>query len=435
MDAMAAIKETFFQECEEQLAELESGLLAIEDGDKDPERVNAVFRAVHSVKGGAGAFQLNELAHFAHVFENALDQIRAGRLAPEPRILKTMLRAADVLADLVRAARDSSTVDESRTAGAHRRTRQAGRQFDAGPAPAPVENETEEFVFQPVQVSVEALLGEFTSETSAERVFTIRFRPKPSLYAKANETALILRELARLGTTITVCDQSDLPLLAELDPEGAYLTWTVELTTTAQESAIREIFEFVEWDCDLEIDERVAEAPIEPVTETEPLPQPTVEPREIPAKKPQAENSAPVRLAHAERRNTGRAAAAQHDPRRSRAGRSAHQSRRRTGHQSGDAGAARLGSRRRALVVGGDRPRRTGTALPRDPGKRDGHPRPAGEAGVPTDVADHSRSGRRHRQVGAPRHRGRCDGGRQDGHRMPCRSADPHDPQCRRSWH
>ena len=106
MDAMAAIKETFFQECEEQLAELESGLLAIEDGDNDPERVNAVFRAVHSVKGGAGAFQLNELAHFAHVFENALDQVRAGHLAPEPRILKIMLRAADVLADLVRGARD-----------------------------------------------------------------------------------------------------------------------------------------------------------------------------------------------------------------------------------------------------------------------------------------------------------------------------------------
>jgi len=297
MDAMAAIRETYFQECEEQLAELESGLLAIEDGDRDPERVNAVFRAVHSVKGGAGAFQLDELAHFAHVFENALDQVRAGRLAPEPRILKTMLRAADVLADLVRGARDSTTVDESRT---HALIEELGKLAGASaPTPAlspvPEEDGSEEFVFQPIQVSVEALLGEFTGETSAERVFTIRFRPKPSLYAKANETALILRELARLGATIIVCDQANLPLLSELDPEGAYLTWTVELTTTAQESAIREVFEFVEWDCDLAIDERVAEASIEPVTETEPLPQPKVEPREIPAKKPQAENSAPVR--------------------------------------------------------------------------------------------------------------------------------------------
>ena len=295
MDAMAAIKETFFQECEEQLAELESGLLTIESGDNDPERVNAVFRAVHSVKGGAGAFQLNELAHFAHVFENALDQIRAGRLAPEPRILKIMLRAADVLADLVRGARDSSTVDESRTEALIEELGKLADNSTPGPAPAPVESETEEFVFQPVQVSVEALFGEFASETSADRVFTVRFRPKPSLYAKANETALILRELARLGTTMTVCDQSDLPLLAELDPEGAYLTWVVELTTTSQESAIREIFEFVEWDCDLEIAERVSEDPTEPVNEILSPPLPTVELREIPAGKLPAANSTPIR--------------------------------------------------------------------------------------------------------------------------------------------
>lgn len=48
---MNEIKEIFFQECEEQLAELESGLLKLNDGDRDPETVNAVFRAVHSIKG------------------------------------------------------------------------------------------------------------------------------------------------------------------------------------------------------------------------------------------------------------------------------------------------------------------------------------------------------------------------------------------------
>ena len=77
---MAAIKQTFFQECEEQLAELETGLLAIENGDHDLELVNAVFRAVHSIKGGAGAFSLDDLVHFAHIFENTLDLMRSNRL-------------------------------------------------------------------------------------------------------------------------------------------------------------------------------------------------------------------------------------------------------------------------------------------------------------------------------------------------------------------
>ena len=62
---MAAIKHTFFQECEEQLIELESGLLAIEDGTSEPDTINAVFRAVHSIKGGAGAFGLDQLVRLS----------------------------------------------------------------------------------------------------------------------------------------------------------------------------------------------------------------------------------------------------------------------------------------------------------------------------------------------------------------------------------
>ncbi|WP_374573191.1 Hpt domain-containing protein [Phenylobacterium sp. J367] len=111
---MEEIKATFFQECEEQLAELESGLMAMDEGDHGSETVNAVFRAVHSVKGGAGAFGLDDLVRFAHVFETTLDQVRSEKLAPTPDLMKVMLRSADVLTDLVRAARDGGTVDEAR---------------------------------------------------------------------------------------------------------------------------------------------------------------------------------------------------------------------------------------------------------------------------------------------------------------------------------
>src|SRR5579875_1983575 len=115
MDPMAAIRITFFQECEEQLAELETGLLALENGEGDTETVNAVFRAVHSVKGGAGAFGLDDLVRFAHVFESVLEDLRGGRLAPSSTTLQVLLRSADVLADLVRAARDGGEVDPART--------------------------------------------------------------------------------------------------------------------------------------------------------------------------------------------------------------------------------------------------------------------------------------------------------------------------------
>ena len=104
MDPLDAIKATFFQECDEQLASLEEGLLALESGEADSDTINAVFRAAHSVKGGAGAFGFDALVAFAHVFETALDDMRSGKLDPEPETLKIMLRACDVLAEIGRAS-------------------------------------------------------------------------------------------------------------------------------------------------------------------------------------------------------------------------------------------------------------------------------------------------------------------------------------------
>jgi two-component system chemotaxis sensor kinase CheA len=254
MDAMAAIKQTFFQECEEQLGELEIGLLVLQDGDTDPETVNAVFRAVHSIKGGAGAFNLDELVHFSHVFENVLDHLRAGRLAASGDVLKTMLRAADMLADLVRAARDGTAADTGRrdTLAAELRAldpETAGKDLDSGHQDS-YGDDLEGPVFEAVPISFDDMEIESTPD---EHQFIIHFTPKPDLYAKANETALLMRELCSLGEAVITCDFSRLPVLEELDPEGSYLSWTIELRTVQDENAVRAVFEFVEWDCELDV--------------------------------------------------------------------------------------------------------------------------------------------------------------------------------------
>ena len=73
MSALDEIRVVFFQECDDQLQELEDGLTAMEGGETDDDTVNRVFRAVHSIKGGAGAFDLHKLVKFAHTFETVLD--------------------------------------------------------------------------------------------------------------------------------------------------------------------------------------------------------------------------------------------------------------------------------------------------------------------------------------------------------------------------
>ena len=257
MDSLEAIKVTFFQECEEQLAELESGLLAMEGGDRDPETVNAVFRAVHSVKGGAGAFSLGPLVRFAHVFETTLDDIRANRLNADDRVVKVMLRAADVLADHVRAARDETGIDEDRSASlageladlSGRGKPEAAADEIEGLDFKPVSFEMPSFIPAPVMIDAPAVTTSATSGVT----WTVKIRPRAALYAKANETALLLRELGRLGEVSVALDDSELPHLEELQPEEAYLLWTVTLTTEQDESAIREVFEFVDGDCDIEV--------------------------------------------------------------------------------------------------------------------------------------------------------------------------------------
>jgi two-component system chemotaxis sensor kinase CheA len=253
MDPMAEIKATFFQECEEQLAELESGLLAMEGGETDTETVNAVFRAVHSVKGGAGAFGLDDLVRFAHVFETTLDEVRAGRLAPSGEVVKALLRAADVLADLVRAARDGGEVDQSRCdVIAAELSALSGIEEEADGDDGMGELDFQPMQFAPVEFDEEpAADGEAAAPGAAG--WSLRFKPRAELYAKANETVLLLRELARLGEVEVELDASELPLLPHLDPEGAYLAWSVRVRGEASEADVREVFEFVDADCELEV--------------------------------------------------------------------------------------------------------------------------------------------------------------------------------------
>lgn len=266
MDPLEAIKVTFFQECEEQLSELETGLLAMEQGETDSETVNAVFRAVHSIKGGAGAFSLEPLVRFAHVFETTLDDVRAGKLAPDNNVVKVMLRAADVLADHVRAARDGGVVEEARSQelaaalealnGAVPIASIVSEDFDDMPGldftPLTVSDDDgfgDDFGFTPLAAGIIDL----EPEGPALRRWTVQLRPKNALYAKANETGLLLRELKRLGDIEVSIDRSELPGLADLEPEQAYLSWTIVLTTDHSQSDIQEVFEFVDGDCDLTI--------------------------------------------------------------------------------------------------------------------------------------------------------------------------------------
>ncbi|MGV6819203.1 MAG: chemotaxis protein CheA [Parvularcula sp.] len=293
MDPMAEIRETFFIECEELLEALEEDLIAMSEGRGDDETVNAVFRAVHSIKGGAGAFALDDLVRFAHKFETTLDEVRAGRLVPDEDVMALFLRGGDMLADLVRAARDGDEADGAAVDAMLAEL--ATLTGDGGGVPAEEsDDEDDDFGFQPI--ALDFGLGDDDDESNENGslpAFEVVFKPHPELYANGNETGLLIRALADVGELEVECDHSALPAFDDLDPIGAYFTWTIKVTTDVAVDDIEEVFEFVEGACDLKITpveaEAVPTAVDQPAVEPEP---PAEEPAPEPEKKGVAKEAA-----------------------------------------------------------------------------------------------------------------------------------------------
>ncbi len=260
-DPMAEIRASFFVECEELLEALQDGLQTMDDGDDDDETINVVFRAVHSIKGGAGAFGLEALVRFAHQFESVLEGVRAGNITPDRSAISVFFQSGDILADLVRAARDDTDADDTRTQTVLMDL--AAMLGDDAP-----QEEVEVDDFQPMTLALDMGLEDLndagpdlpslgdtgTIEAKGfEDGYTIHFTPDSALYASGNEPLHLLRLLREMGAVEVTCDTSALPCLADIEQEKSYLSWTIHLTTDEDESAVLDVFDFVADLCNLKI--------------------------------------------------------------------------------------------------------------------------------------------------------------------------------------
>ena len=247
------IKETFFAECADQMAELETGLHEIQSSGPDIDTVNAVFRAVHSIKGGAGAFGFAALVSFAHVFENALDVIRNDLNQVNEDRMDLLLRSVDVLSDVIEAERTGSEPDD--TSGLANDLETA---FGLAEAAEDADDGDDALAdFAPVMIDL-ADLG--VAGTPAGGSFHISFAPHASLYLKGHDPLRFFRELADLGTLSVTCDTTDLPKLSELSPDESYLKWQIDLETESAREEIEAIFDWVDGECALSIEETGAPA-------------------------------------------------------------------------------------------------------------------------------------------------------------------------------
>ena len=230
---MSQFLETFYEESFEGLEIMESELLNLDVGAADAEVINTIFRAAHSIKGGSGTFGLTAVASFTHVLETLLDEMRDGRRDVSQEAVDLMLESVDVLRDMLAALREGAELDAQRIADTQARLEklQGG---DTTPA------------------TVAA--GDPGEAAESNDGWQIYFRPKVEMLQTGNDPVRMLRELDSLGDMQVSSLLDELPDFANLDPEECFLAWDITLHGNVDESAIREIFEWVEDDCELKIE-------------------------------------------------------------------------------------------------------------------------------------------------------------------------------------
>ena len=250
MASLDQLKLTFFDECSEALQQIEAGLTEMQDGTSTDDTINAIFRSVHSVKGGAGIFGFEDLVNFAHVLETVLDTMRNGKLVATHEIMDVLLQANDVLSDLITMSRSGEAIppnhgSECRAALEALIGVSPSEDDDNSPAPADFEG----LDFTPVRVDD----FDVPEAGDGKHTFGIVFRPRPEMLRKANEPLYILRELRKLGEVDLVAETDALPHLADIEPDHPYIGWTGTIRTTSTRAQVEEVFEFVTGDCEIEI--------------------------------------------------------------------------------------------------------------------------------------------------------------------------------------
>ena len=270
---MDSLKETFFAECEDLLDALQEGLADLAQDDPDPETVNSIFRAVHSIKGAAGAFALTDLVGFAHQYETVLDLIRSNKLAIEDEVLHVITRSGDVLAELVEAAHaGDGTVPETRDALIAQLVALSG---DAAPPASSEADGGGDFAFEPVSFAGLEMDLEL-DDLAGENRFDVRFVPERGLYDNGHDPLNLFRGFPGAWEVEVRCDTDRIPELSSFDPEESYLGWHLAISGDVTEGEIRRVFAFAEGLCLLEITALTDTPEAAPeVASPDPLPEPS----------------------------------------------------------------------------------------------------------------------------------------------------------------
>ncbi|MES3020835.1 MAG: chemotaxis protein CheA [Pseudomonadota bacterium] len=237
---------SFIVEGRELLDDMEKALLSMRDGDADPETVNAIFRAAHTIKGSAGLFGLERLIAFTHVVESVLELVRNDALRLQAELVSLLLACHDHIAGLLDGVeahgtdRDAAPVESGLPLLA---ALQAYLPPDAAAGTGMAVREADAESFERI--------GDPVAHGDAWHI-SLRFGPE--VLKNGMDPLSFLRYLGTIGSIVDIITlHSAIPAPAEMDPELCYLGFEIAFKSDADKTVIESVFEFVRDDCKIHI--------------------------------------------------------------------------------------------------------------------------------------------------------------------------------------
>jgi len=231
--------EGFRQEAQELLVEIEAAVLDIEDNPEEHEAVNRLFRAMHTIKGSGAMFGFDDIAKFTHHVETALDKVRDGVVPITRELIDLTLSSRDQIKIMLEASMGGEAVDQGKNNEIINRLKiimgEGMEESSPGKKKQPPPGVPD--------------IGEET-----EMTYRIRLKPCAEIFQSGMDPALLLEDLRELGECTVVAQTEQIPILTSYNQEQCYLFWDITLTTAKDINAIKDVFIFVEDDCDIKIE-------------------------------------------------------------------------------------------------------------------------------------------------------------------------------------
>ncbi len=220
--------ETFKQEAEELLTDIEECILNIENNPQDKDAINKLFRAMHTIKGSGSMFGFEDIAKFTHHVETCLDKVRDGEVPISKELIDLILASRDQIKAMLDGDSYDIETNDSIIAALNYLMQNPAQDHS-------VNHKNNQPVGGP---------GEYL----------INFNAPLCIFSSGMDPAVLIEELRELGECTVELNTDNIPTITEIDPENCYFSWKINIITEKDLATLKDVFIFIESDCEITIE-------------------------------------------------------------------------------------------------------------------------------------------------------------------------------------